>query len=134
MLTPLKILAGAPPPATADVVVEQPSLAKHKQGQAGHVVVVPRLCTSLWQKHLTRATNFYFKLECSPVWDLGVHFEPVLIFVLLPLTSHRPNFEEQDEILDKFEGLLLGPRVLQAGDGNFRRDARELFAAARELS
>ena len=115
------------------MVVEQLSLAKHKRGQAGHVVVVPRLFTSLWRKHLTRATDFYFKLECCPVWDLGVHFEPVLIFVSLPLTSHRPNFPERCEILDKFERLLLGPRVLQAGDRDFRRDVRELFTAAREL-
>ena len=59
-----------PPPAAADVVVEQLSLAKHKRSRVCHVVVVPRLFTSYWRKHLTRATDFYFKLSCSPVWDL----------------------------------------------------------------
>ena len=52
----------SPPPTAADVVVEQLSMARHKRPQCFHMVVVPRLFTAYWRKHLTRATDLYFKL------------------------------------------------------------------------
>jgi hypothetical protein len=123
----------APPPAAADVVVEQLSIAKHKRPSVCHLVVVHRVFTSEWRKHLTRATDFYFRLACAPIWDLELYHEPLLIFVSLPLTSHSPRFKARNELLDKFESLLLGPRVLQAGEPAFRSDLRQLFSASRSL-
>jgi hypothetical protein len=55
-------------------------------------------------------------LVCPPLWDLESQFEPVLIFVSLPLIPHQPGFPQRRALLAKFEGLLLGPRVPQAGD------------------
>ena len=81
-----------PPPASSDVVVEQLSMDRHMRAQGMHIIVVPRLMTGYWRKHLGRATDMYFKLANEEVWPLKVMFEPVLIFVCLPLISHRPNF------------------------------------------
>ena len=44
----------SPPPAAADVVVERLSIAKHKRPNSLHLVVVPRLMTGRWRKHLGR--------------------------------------------------------------------------------
>ena len=122
-----------PPPAAANVVVEQLSIAKHKRPSVGHIVLVHRVFTSEWRKHLTRATDFYFNISCAPLWDLKLHHEPLLIFVSLPLTSHSPRFKAWNELLDKFESLLLGPRVSQASEPSFRSDLRQLFSSSRSL-
>ena len=66
--------------------------------------------------------------DLPPLWDLECQFEPVLIFVSLPLIPHQPRFTQRESLLAGFEGLLLGPRVLQAGDGEFRHDLRQLFS------
>ena len=123
----------APPPAAADVVVEQLSMARHKRSQGMHIIVVPRLMTGYWRKHLGRATDMYFKLTNEEVWPLKVMFEPVLIFVCLPLISHRPNFPAREKLLAQLKRLLLGPQLPEAHQPWFRDHLRELFAAAREL-
>ena len=47
----------APPPAAADVVVEQFSQAKHKRPESLHLIVVPRVMTAQWRKHLTHQSH-----------------------------------------------------------------------------
>ena len=121
----------APPPAAAEVVVEQLSLARHKRPMCFHMVVVPRLMTAYWRKHLRRATDFYFRLEHGPLWDIQDHFEPVLIFICLPLRPHRPNFEKRTEVLEGLQSLLLGARVQEAHQPWFRSSVRKLFVSAR---
>ena len=124
----------APPPAAADVVVEQLSLARHKRSTCLHLVVVPRLFTGHWRKHLSRATDFYFKLENDELWPLAEMHEPVLIFVCLPLITHSPNFEARGELLDQLEWLLLGPRVQEAHEAWHRDRLSQLLSQARQLS
>jgi hypothetical protein len=65
-----------PPPAAADVVVEQLSITKHKRQSVCHIVDVHRVFTSEWRNHLTRATDFYFKISCPPLWDPELHTSP----------------------------------------------------------
>jgi hypothetical protein len=122
-----------PPSAATDVVVEQLSIPKHKRPSVCHIVLVHRVFTSEWRKHLTQVTDFYFKISCAPLWDPKLLHEPLLIFVSLPLTSHSPMFKARNELLDKFESLLLGPRVLQASEPSFRSDLRQLFSSLRSL-
>ena len=82
---------------------------------------------------MTRTTDFYFKLDASPLWHVDEQFEPVLIFVCLPLIIHRPNFDIRKKLLAELERLLLGPRVLEAGETWFRSRLRQLFGNSREL-
>ena len=123
----------SPPPAAANVVMEQLSLAKHKRPTAFHMVVVPRLLTGLWRKHLGRATDFYFKLSEGPLWDNKEMFEPVLVFVSLPIISHLPRFGKRRKLLEELETLLLGPRVREAHTPGFRNRVRELLGQSRNL-
>ena len=115
------------------MVVEQLSLAKHKRSRCFHMVVVPRIFTAYWRKHLSRATDTYFKIDASPVWSLKDQFEPVLIFLSLPLVTHSPRFEMRTKLLEDLERLLQGPRVSEVAEPWFRARMRELLSQAWEL-
>ena len=123
----------SPPPAAAEVVVEQLSLARHKRPSCGHVVLVPRLFTAHWRKHLTRATDMYFKVDTDNLWPMGEHYEPLLIFVCLPLSTHRPEFERKAKLLEELEWTLLGPPVQEMGTPEHGNRVRELLSQAREF-
>ena len=122
-----------PPPAAAEVVVERLGVAKHKRPNSLHIVVVPRLMTGYWRKHLTRATDFYFKLESPPLWDLETQFEPVLIFVSLPFLPHRPAFRWKADICDRFGRLLQGGKLLEGHQLSQRNLLRQLCLESASL-
>jgi hypothetical protein len=96
----------APAPAAAEVVVEQLGKAIMKRPESMHLIIVPRLMTGRWRRHLGHGTDGYFKLDCQFVWDLKDQFEPVLIYVCLPYVSSRPRLSERGELLDEFRGAL----------------------------
>jgi hypothetical protein len=97
-----------PPPAAADVVVEQLGKARHKRPSLFHLVVVPRLMTGYWRRHLTREADCYFRVNRSSVWPATLH-EPLLIFVCLPLNTHSPNFPARQSLLEDFQREMLTP-------------------------
>eukprot|EP00978_Attheya_sp_CCMP212_P037943 scaffold183200_cov67-Attheya_sp.AAC.4 len=68
-----------------------------------HIVVVPRLMTGRWLCHMSRGTDFYFKIDWSEVCPLNQHFEPVLLFICFPYTSHRLDFKGTNALLDRFQ-------------------------------
>ncbi len=83
---------------------------------------------------MARGTDFYFKLTHETLWPLKTQFEPVLVFVALPLLSHTPNFILRMQLLDQLEWLLLSERVQEAHQSWFRSCLCELWDQARELS
>jgi hypothetical protein len=123
----------SPPPAAADVVVERLGIAKHKRPNSLHLVVVPRLMTGRWRKHLSRATDGYIKLDDPALWDLTDQFEPVLVFVSLPFLPHRPDFQRRRDLFEQLRGLLQG-EDMQAPSAPLQRDLlRKLLHEARAL-
>ena len=124
----------SPAPAAAEVVVERLGVAKHKRPESLHMVLVPRLMTGRWRKHLGRATDFYFKIDQAPVWPLSSLFEPVLVFVSLPLVPHLPNFEARDDLLARFHRVLSGPQLQEIHTPSRRDLLCQLFSEARDLS
>jgi hypothetical protein len=68
-----------PPPAAAEVAVEQLGKARLKRPGSMHLVVVPRMMTGRWRRLMIRGTDAYFRLGWKDVWPLGVHMEPSLI-------------------------------------------------------
>jgi hypothetical protein len=83
------------PPAAAEVVVEQLGFARMKRPEAMHIILVPRLMTGRWRRHLTRACDGYIKIDDPAVWDLDSQFEPLLVFFCLPFCSHDPKLSER---------------------------------------
>jgi hypothetical protein len=81
------------PPVAAGVVVEQLGRDRLKRPESMHIVLVPRIMTGRWRKHLTRGIDFYCGMDSNKVWPLKEHFEPLLIFVCLPYFSSQARQE-----------------------------------------
>jgi hypothetical protein len=122
-----------PPPAAADVVVEQLGRARHKRPESMHLVVVPRVMTGYWRRHLTRGSDFYFVVDWPEVWPLKEHFEPLLIFVCLPFCSSSPRHIARAGLLEEFQRDLLGERVREVSGTHRRNLLRKLLERARAL-
>ena len=125
----------APPPAAASVVVEQLSLVRHKCPEVFHMVVVPRLMTGYWRKHMGWAADCCIQIESEELWPLQTQFEPVLIFCFLPFKSHQPRFEEKTQLLEKLRrGLLPESGLLKVHTEDGRDRVCKLWFEARNLS
>ena len=123
----------APPPAAADAALEQLCISRHKRPFNFHLIVVPRLFTGRWRKHLARATDFNITFDNDTIWPLSSQFEPLLIFLCLPFHSHRPNFGARKKLLGELDSLLQARRLQQAHQEWFRHRLRQLLGRAWEL-
>jgi hypothetical protein len=121
------------PPAAADVVVEQLGRARLKRPESMHIVVVPRVMTGRWRKHMTRGTDFYFRLDSDKVWPLKEHFEPLLIFVCLPYSSSAPRLSEKNLLLEELRGALLRSKLPEIPEVQRWNFLRKLLRRARAL-
>ena len=90
----LKIQSGTyvwtPPPAIADVALEQLRCARLKRHRSLHVVVVPKLFFSLWRRQLHKCSDM---ILCLPpglhCWEKNMH-EPLIIAFLFPYVRYEP--------------------------------------------
>jgi hypothetical protein len=125
----------APAPAAVEVVVEQLGKARLKRAEAMHVIIVPRLMTGRWRRHLGRGTDSNFTIKNrKDAWEILAQFEPLVIFACLPYVSHIPRLQERQELLAKFQGALPGkdmPDIISSGERG--RLLRELLELARKL-
>ena len=95
-----------PPPAAREVIVDQLGKTKLREPGSLHFIIVPRLMTGRWRRHLTRGTDAYEIINWTNVWNLQTHFEPLILFVSLPLKINSPNFAERLQWLEKYHGTL----------------------------
>ena len=121
------------PPAAAEVVVEQLGFARLKRPQALHIILVPRLMTGRWRRHLTRGTDGYARLDDSEVWDISSKYEPLLIYFCLPYLSENPKFEERRELLVQIQRIVLQQRLPLVCSRRRRHLLRKLLVEARDL-
>ena len=79
-----------PPPAAADVALEQLRIARIKRQDSFHVFVCPRLFLPSWRKQLGKACDLVFSLPVGAIgWPVEMH-EPLLIGVCFPFLSIKP--------------------------------------------
>jgi hypothetical protein len=123
-----------PPPAMGDVVVEQLGWARLVRHKGMHIVAIPWLMMGWWRRHLTRGTDFYFKVDWSDVWELEDQFEPLLIIVCLPYKSCSPNFGKQNSLLEEFHRNLLSKGVPKESPVRRRNILRKMFLQVWALS
>jgi hypothetical protein len=121
----------SPPPAAADVAIEQLAYSIHKRPQHTHVVLVPRLMTARWRKLLGKVCNLIFTVPIgSDVWALS-QFEPLIVGLYLPLSRHKPWNLRNTPLLERVERLL---REMPATHPRWGRIVlRELLQQARAL-
>ena len=95
-----------PPPAAAEVALEQLAAAIHKRPHSQHVVLIPRLFCPAWQKLLAKLCDIIFLVPLgSDIWPSS-HFEPLLIGIYFPLSHHRPWRFQNTPLLDDLAGKL----------------------------
>ena len=89
-----KIIAGtfvwSPPPAAADVALEELRKARIKRQVSLHVVVIPRLMKPEWFRQLYKTCDLVFDVPPgSKCWPTNM-FEPVVIGIVFPFLSRPP--------------------------------------------
>jgi len=120
-----------PPPAAADVALEQMALSIHKRPKHIHLILVPRLFTSRWRKYLGKVCSLTFTIPLgSDVWNSS-NFEPLIAGIYLPLSRHKPWNLRGTPMLERVERLLREMPPTDPGWG--RVVLRELLFHARSL-
>ena len=80
----------APPPAAADVALEELRKARLKRQASSHVFVCPRLLTSLWLKQLHKTADCLFEIPPSPSFWPHQMFEPLKVGICFPYFNRKP--------------------------------------------
>jgi hypothetical protein len=122
------------PLAAAEVVVEQLGRAQLKRPGILHLILVPRIMTGRWRRHLTRGSEIYLRNDWDSVWNLKTHFELLLLFICLPYRSDCPRLTEQQQFLDKdFQRTMLRPKMRDFSDEHRGGLLRKFLFQARAL-
>jgi hypothetical protein len=123
------------PPAAAQVAIEQFCTHVHGRPDTFHILLIPRLCTSLWRKQLMKAADIILTIKPDEeFWGPGMH-EPLLTALYFPLLP--PDFKYRPWQL---KGTELVERC-QRYVSRMRRESRpvewdclrELLVTARNL-
>ena len=101
------IFVWSPAPAAAQFAVEQLREARNKRTSSLHVVVIPRLFTSIWRRQLTRVADVFVTLPfINGVWSKSEQHEPLTLAFVFPFLNYSPwqlkrsrAFLEVDRIL-----------------------------------
>ena len=78
-----------PPPAAADAAIEEIRKARLKRRSSGHIIVIPKLVTTLWLKQVYKAADIV--LTIPPIhtfWDSNM-CESLVIALLFPYSPKR---------------------------------------------
>ena len=108
----------SPPPVIADVALDECMKAVHKQTDAFHVFLIPRLYSPLWSCMFYKLSDFVFHL--SPGfrhWPKTMH-EPLFVGISLPLISRSPWSLQRTPLLVGLERRLR--HVLSTGEAGGR--------------
>ena len=80
----------SPPPAAAQVCVEEIRKARIKRHQSTHVIVIPRLMTPLWLEQLYKTADLVFSVKPTHAFWSKEQFEPLTIAIAFPYISFFP--------------------------------------------
>ena len=90
----LKIKSGTflwhPPPAAADVALEELRKARLKRRNSTHVLLIPKLVTTLWLRQLYKAADVVLTIPPNfDFWPSNMH-EPLYLAFVFPYSRHYP--------------------------------------------
>lgn len=122
----------APPPAVADVALEELLKARHKRSDTYHIIVIPRLYTPRWRRLFNKACDFTFSVPPNKKFWSSDMFEPLRVGIVLPFTHHRPWQLKRAPLLVDMERQLR--EVLRDGDGDGRDILLQLLNLNRRLA
>ena len=80
-----------PAPASAQIAIEQLREARNERTSSIHIVLIPRLFTSIWRRQLTKAADLFITLpDIDGVWTKSSHHEPLTLAFIFPFISRDP--------------------------------------------
>jgi len=95
-----------PPPAAADVAIEQLRIARIKRQDSTHIFVCPRLMTPQWLKQVHKACDIVFTVPIgSPGWPTNM-FEPLVVGICFPYLRFDPwQFKGSPKLVEQAKQL-----------------------------
>ena len=100
----------APPPAIADVAVDQLCEARHiRTNNTGHIFVCPALMTNCWREKLGKVADFVFTVPVgSELWGKSQH-EPLIVAFVCPFLCRKPwQLKREASLLERVDRELPG--------------------------
>ena len=95
-----------PPPAAADVAIEQLRKARLKRNDSIHIVVCPRLLEPIWRSHLHKSADLICEIPAKCEYWGETNHEPLILALYFPYLEHRPwTLKRSPSILDLEEHL-----------------------------
>jgi hypothetical protein len=80
-------------PAAAQVAIEQLCTHVHGRPHSYHIVLLPRLCTSLWRKQAGKVCDLVLTTPAGEEFWGEEMYEPLLIMFYFPLLPHHRRFK-----------------------------------------
>jgi hypothetical protein len=121
-----------PPPAAADVALEELRKALIKRQTSTHLFIVPRLLTPEWRRQLNKAADLMFFVDPGPGYWPKDMYEPLTFGFVFPFLTVPPwQLRSTPKMLQLARTL---PKLLQASDMVAGNILRELCDKNRQLS
>ena len=126
------VFVWTPPPAITDAAVVQLAEAIHVRPWNTHVVLVPTLMTSAWQKTLSKACDLRITLPFDDcLWPKQIEFKKLTLAFYFPLLARNPWRVKRSQVFKKYELQIRG---MQGEGMAFQRDLlRQFWISARAL-
>ena len=85
------VFVWCPAPAAGQVAIEQLREARNKRTESLHVVIIPRLFTSLWRRQLNRVADLCIEIPfVDGVWERETQHEPLTLAFVFPFLKNSP--------------------------------------------
>ena len=80
----------SPPPAGAEIMLEELRKARHRRTESTHIILIPRLMSPMWQKHVNKVSDIVLSLPAGhSAWPADMH-EPLTLGIVFPFLRFRP--------------------------------------------
>ena len=123
------------PPVGGGAIVEQLCSHTHGRPENLHIIVIPRLCTSLWRKQLNKVCDLMITIQPRETfWTSDMH-EPLMLGISFPIYSHHSKFSPWKLRGTRMvEELRTNVHRVQSDGGSVDWNClRELLVKAREI-
>ena len=96
-----------PPPAIAEVAVDQLCEARHIRTHTAHVFICPALMLNRWRKKLGKVADFVFHIPVGcELWEMSQH-KPLIVAFVCPFFCRKPwQVKRAQGLLDTVDGEL----------------------------
>ena len=97
----------SPAPAAGQFAIEQLREARNKRTDSLHIVLIPRLFTSIWRRQLARVADLFITLPfLDNIWTKESKHEPLTLAFIFPFLPFSPWQLKRTGAFLEMEGFL----------------------------